>query len=481
MAKTRRFAPALAAAAVAGAAALHVAASLRAPLGAATDDALHLLLARNLLSGGYAVPDAAGIPVGDPLPGFALIMALPVGLLAPHWGLLRGAALLASAALVFLAWRLGRRLAGEPGAWAAAFLAAANPALVGWAGVSLPDVPFLAASAGGFLLLSRDVPPLLELTALAAFAALLRPQGVVLAIALAAGLGFRGGIRRAGAFLTAALFPLVLWLLRSLDLNAVAAGTVDNWRLLQSLVDTSLLFRVATLVAGLGRGFFGALPPPLALAALAVAAAAAFDGARRLWRARLPAARSVVLACAVYGAGLAVLHVSWRSWESRYALAFLVPALPLWAAAFAGLREKKRAAALAVLLLAAAPGLRRAVAFAREGLASPSTEQWPLAAAWIRENVPNEAAVISTEPSLFSLTADRRVYYPPSALTRESWIAGLRDGRVRYIVVHGGALSPMPGVSRDPLADFNDWAVPSPPLSLAYSDDPENILILRLD
>jgi hypothetical protein len=481
MAKTRRYATALAAAAAAAAAALHLAAALRAPLGAASDDALHLLLARNLLSGGYAVPDAAGVPVGDPLPGFPLLMALPVGLLSPHWGLLRGAALLAAAVLVFLAWRLGRRLAGAPGAWAAALLAAANPALAAWAGVALPDIPFVAASVGGLLLLARDSPRLPELTALAALAALLRPQGALLAVALAAGVGFRSGHKRAGLFLAGALAPLGLWLLRGAFLNAAAMGTGDNWRLLRSFIDTSLLFRGATLLAGLGRGFFGGLPPPLALAALAAAGAAAVFGALRLWRANAPGARAVVLACAVDAAGLALLHVAWRAWDGRYALAFLAPALPLWAAAFAGLREKRRGAALAALLLFAAPGLRRAVSFAVEGASAPRAPEGALAAAWIRANVPNEDAMVSTEPSLFALTGARRVTYPPSASTREAWIAALRDQRVRWVVVSGSGVGSSGAAPRDPLTQFDDWAVPSPPLTLSFSDDPEGILILHLE
>lgn len=164
MAKTRRLATALAAAAAAGAAGLHLAASLRTPLGAASDDALHLLLARNLLSGGFAVPDAAGVPVTDPLPGFALLMAAPEGLLSPHWGLLRFAALAASAALAFFAFRLARRFSGEAAGWAAFVLVAANPTLIGWAGVALPDIPFVAASAAAFYLLTLERPPLAGLT-----------------------------------------------------------------------------------------------------------------------------------------------------------------------------------------------------------------------------------------------------------------------------------------------------------------------------
>ncbi|MDE2143243.1 MAG: hypothetical protein KGJ84_12615, partial [Elusimicrobia bacterium] len=124
MAKTLSRATALAAAAAAGAAALHAAASLRTPLGAASDDALHLLLARNLAAGGFAVPDAAGVPVTDPLPGFAFLISAPEALFSPHWGLLRGVTLLAAGALAYLAWRLARRLSGGAAGWAAFLLIA---------------------------------------------------------------------------------------------------------------------------------------------------------------------------------------------------------------------------------------------------------------------------------------------------------------------------------------------------------------------
>ena len=185
MVKTRSSWNVLAATAAVGAAGLHLAASLRTPLGAASDDALHLLLARNLASGGFAVPDAAGVPVTDPLPGFALLMAAPVTLLSPHWGLLRAASLLAASALAYGTWRLVRRLSGEAAAWAAFLLIAVNPTLIGWAGVALPDIPFAAAAAGAFYFLSREEPPMVALTALAAFGALLRPEGAILATAIA--------------------------------------------------------------------------------------------------------------------------------------------------------------------------------------------------------------------------------------------------------------------------------------------------------
>jgi hypothetical protein len=282
--------------------------------------------------------------------------------------------------------------------------------------------------------------------------------------------------------LAGALAPLSLWLLRSHFLTGSATAYLDNWRRLQAFADTSLLFRAATLIAGLGLGFFGGLPPLAALLGLAVAAAAAAYGSLQLWRSRVPGARAVVLAIVVYAAGLTALHVGWRTWDGRYALPFLACALPLWAAAFAGLREKKSETALAVLLFAAAPGLRRAADLALQGLQAPHAELWPAASSWIRDHVLAGDAVISTEPDFFALTAGRRVYFPPPAPSREAWIASLRRAGVKIVVVHRqDARAGLRGDLRDPLSDFNDWAVPSPPLTLAGADDPDGILFLRLD
>jgi 4-amino-4-deoxy-L-arabinose transferase-like glycosyltransferase len=482
MLKSRRFAAALPWAAAAGAAALHVAASLRTPLGAASDDALHLLLARNLLSGGYAVPDAAGVPVTDPLPGFAFLMAVPEGLLSPHWGLLRGAALLATGALAFAVWRLARRLSGEAAAWAAFLLVALNPTLIGWAGVALPDIPFAAVAAGAFLLMTLDDVPVAALTVLAGAASLLRPEGVILVAAVAAGLGFRHGPKRAGLFFFGALAPLALWLLR----NRLAAGTptayVDHWRELSAYSGKSFVIRAATLAAGLGRGLFGSLPAPAAFAGLLTAAAAAGAGARLVWRSRVSGGRAYIVAAAVYWGGLTALHLGWGAWQSRYALAFFAAALPLWGAAFAGLRAKRASAALAVLALLAAPGLYRAADFAREGVSDPRSEMWPRTAHWLRQNVPAGAGIISTEPYLVALTTGRRAYFPPGAVSREAWIAELRSGGVRYVLVRPhGERAFLSGGARSLLSDFDDWAVPSPPLTLAFSDEDEASVVLHLD
>lgn len=496
MAKPRRAsdvpgpAAAWTAAALAAAAAAHVCAALRTPLGAASDDALHLLLARNLLAGGYAVPDAAGVPVTDPLPGFALLMALPVKLLAPRWGLLRGAEFAAFGALAYALWRLSRRLSGEAAARAAVLLAATNPVVSGWAGVSLPDIPFAAVAALGLLALSGEEPSWTALSALAALGALLRPEGAVLAAALAAGAGFRDGPKRAAAVLGAALTPLLLWMLRGRLLAGSASAYFEHWSQLQTFSGAGLLVRGMTVAAGLSRGFFGgirsdahpALAATAGLALLAAGAVTAELGARRIWRDGGAGARAFVLAAFVATAGLTVLHLGWPVWQSRYALAFLPALAPLWAAAFAGLLEKKRGAALALLLSAAASGAWLTASYAAEGVRTPTVELWPRTSAWLRANTSAGEGVVSTEASLVALTAGRKAYFPAPAASRVEWVAGLRARGVRWLLIRaGGPRAYLSADAQGALSAYDDWAVPSPPLSVAFVDDAEGCVILRLD
>jgi hypothetical protein len=466
-------------AAVLAAAAVHLLAALRTPLGAASDDALHLLLARNLLSGGYAVPGPSGTPVTDPLPGFPALMALPVGLLAPHWAWLRGAELLAAAAFVFLAWRLSRRLSGEAAGLAAAFLVAADPALVGWAGVALPDVPFSACAVAGFLLLARPDFSVAALAAVAAAAALLRPEGVILIPALAVGCSLRAGPRKAAVFLIAASAPLGLWLLRDRLVAGSATAYVEHWRSLSALADGGAFSRPAL---GLARGLFGPLPAPLALALFLLVLAVAVIGARRLARSRDRGVRAALAAVVLFLAGLSALHLGWRAWESRYALPFLAALAPLFAAAYAAAPRRLRAAATAILLLCAVPGLRAAAGDALSGLAAPRVALWPQTATWLEAHVPPDAAVVDSEPYLTTLLTGRRAYFPEPAASRDEWLSGLRARGAGFVVIRSDR--PSAYLSADAarsLSNFDAWAVPVPPLSLAYVDMAEGRAVLRLD
>ncbi len=476
MSEPRRARVALAAASAA--ALLHILAALRTPFGAASDDALHLLLARNLLSGGYAVPDAAGAPVTDPLPGFPALMALPVRLLAPHWSWMRGAELLAAAALVFCVWRLCRRLSGEAAGFAAAFLVAVNPALVGWAGVALPDAPFAACAALGFLLLTLPRFSPAGLASVAALAALLRPEGIVLAPALAVGCYVRVGPRRAAAVLAASLAPLGLWLLRGRLVSGSATAYIDHWRAFSETRGAAF----AAASAGLVRGFSG--PGPFWFVAsfgLAAAVVAAL-GARELNRAKEKGARAAFAALAVFLVCVAALHLGWRAWQSRYALAFIPALVPIFAAAYGAARRRFPAAAAAAVFLAAAPGLWTAAGYAREGLIEPRSALWPKTESWIESNVPADAALTGAEPYLITLLTGRRAYFPKPGASREEWLAALRASGISYVVARPpGPRAYLSAESARLLTDFDAWAVPGPPLSRVFLDPVEGRDVLLLN
>lgn len=469
-------------AAAAGAACLHAAASLRLPLGAASDDALHLLLARNLLAGGFAVPGPGGAPVTDPLPGWPALMALPLWLLEPHWPLMRVFPLLASALLVWATWRLARRLLGPEPALFAAGAVALDHVLVGWAGVNLPDALYAALSVLALsALVEERVPP--WAAPVAAHAALLRPHGALLGAALALGVWRRGGARRAAAFAALALGPLALWLAR----NALVAGSATDY--VRNAADqSSLLASWSTLPAHawklvgecLGRGVLGYPPGPLAgLAGLAVLAAGAY-GASLLWRRK--ERRPWLLATGSYLALLALLHLAWRPWQSRYALTVLPFAAVFLLSALRPLLEKRKHLAWALLGLLAVPGLSRGFGYAFEGLAMPRAELWPRSAAWLREHAAPEDRVVTLEPYLVTLLTRREAAFPRPAPDRAAWLAGMRERRERWVLRRGQqARAYLSSDAAALMRSYDAWAVPEPPLSAAYEDKEEGVLILRLD
>lgn len=479
--ETKRPRPALLAAA-AGAAFLHVAASLRLPLGAASDDALHLLLARNLLAGGFAVPGPAGTPVTDPLPGWPALMALPLALLEPHWPLLRLFPLLAAALLVWATWRLARRALGpEPAAFAAGAVAL-DHVLIGWAGVNLPDVLYAALSVLALSALVEERFPRWA-APVTALAALLRPHGALLAAAASLGVWRRWGARRAAGFAALVLAPLALWLLR----NAVVAGSATAYA--KNAADQSdLLASWATLPAHawklvgecFGRGVLGYPPgPPAGLAGLALLAACAY-GASLLWRRK--ERRPLLSGVGAYLLLLALLHLAWRPWQSRYCLTVLPFAAILLLSALRPLLERRKHLAWALLGFLAVPGLSRGFGYAFEGLAMPRSELWPRSAAWLREHAAREDRVIALEPYLVSLLTRREAGFPRHAPDRASWLADMRRRRERWIFRRGQeARNYLSADAAALMRSYDAWAVPEPPLSAAYEDKDEGVLILRLD
>ena len=312
----------IAAGATASVGALYLLAARATPVGAAEDDALHILLARSLRHGAFAFPD--GTPANDPLPGFAALLSLPAAIVDPHWEFLKIIGLLSAAAVIYLSWRLARRFLDESWALAAAALVALNPLTVTHAGLILPDLPYLALS---LFLFDRMLEPGFAgapLIIAAAAASLLRPYGAWLIVSLGLGIAAAKGARKAASFALPSLIPLALWTWRNHLLTGAGSGYLLNMRAeTVALAEprTALLHAGGLLAAMGGEGLLSLgrwLPLAGLVAAGAVCVALIGTGAVRLLR-RKPDPRAFALGA--YAIILSAQHLVWMPLEARYAQA----------------------------------------------------------------------------------------------------------------------------------------------------------------
>lgn len=467
--------------------AVYALAALGAPVGIVEDDAMHILLARALRHGAFALPDASGLPVNDPLPGFAALLTLPVLLIDPRWGLLRFLGLISAAAAVFFTWRLARRFLGETEALAAVLLTALNPLLVGRAGLVLPDLPFLALSLVlfGSMPAAASVSGTLLLAAGAAAASLLRPQGALLVVSLGAGIWAARGWRRAAAFLLPASAPLALWTLRNALLTTAASGYVSNLSAeAAGLAEprAGIAHAVGLLAAAGGDGLLAlaGLPAPWLAAAGLAALLTAGAGTVRLLREREDA-RIYAVAC--YGILLMAQHLVWTPLEPRYVMLFLPFAWILILAAAAALTGRARAAAAVALGVLLVLCLRADLTLAKAGLRG-SAEFQPATMAWLREHTPAEARVASLEWASVDLLSGRRALVPAlDAASRDAWLAWSLRQQVGYLHVVSSfpAGGYYPGPARRLAENLESWAASSPYAREVFRSADEETAVFRIE
>lgn len=478
----RRMGTAAAAAAVG---ALYLLAARATPVGAAEDDALHLLLARSLRHGAFALQ---GTPANDPLPGFAALLCLPAALVEPRWELLKIVGLLSAAAAITLTWRLARRCLDDGTAAAAAALTALSPLLLSHAGLILPDLPYLALS---LFLLERLTEPgfagaSAPVIAAAAAATMLRPYGAWLVLSLALGIAASKGARKASFFAIPALTPLALWTLR----NRLLTGSGSGYLLNMSAETAALaeprtaLLHAAGLLAALGGDGLLSLGRFLPLAGLvaagAAAAALAAVGAVRLLRKKEDPR---VFALTAYAILLGAQHLVWLPLEPRYVLPLVPLAWILMLAAAAPLLKRRRALAAVILAALAAPALRLDLALAAPGLSGPARFQ-PATMAWLRANTPANARVQSLEQRTVALLSGRGAGLPdPQAGERDAWLAYTLSERFDFVHVVStfapGGFFPAP-IRR--LAEKMDpWARSTPYLREVFRGGNEGATLFRVE
>jgi hypothetical protein len=479
--------------ACAGLLGLHLAASKGNPVGLIEDDSVQVLLARSLSRGSFALPDENGAAVSDPLPGLAAILAAPVRLLEPRWGGLRGVSLLAMALVALFTWRIGRRLLPGPWPAVAAALTALSPVFVRHAGLVLPDIPYLAltlmaldfgtlggAQAGGSR--TRLAAGVLA----AGLAALVRPHGALLCLALAVGFLASAGSRRRGLLFLASLAPLGLWLLRNKLAAGVSTGYAVNWRGQVALLGepgAQVSHGLSLVSSFFGFGLAGLSRPSwLVLTAGACLLLCAGWGLVRLLKERRTQ-EPLLFAMAAYSIMVLVLHMTWSPEDSRYAIP-LAPLVWIFAAAAAGSAAPPRAALSAAFLLGflALTACWKDFDLARASLARPSSYQ-SRTMAWIRSNTPPGALIESLKFNTVMLLTGRPCLPPPLSLegpqqwTEASRKAGVSFVHVEHLFRPGGFVPP--GVM-DVGRRINGWASSLPEGALVFRDDAEGASVFRL-
>lgn len=375
------------------------------------DEAVFVLLARALRSGRF--------PAADHLPGFPALIALPSAALEGRWDRYWLLMLPFSLAYAAAAYALAKRILGSrPAAAAAAALCALSPAALELSGAVLSDVPFAALAAA--VLAGVPAAPLPLVCAGAAAGALMRPQGVLLAAAAAAGLWACRGRKPAAALLACAGLPLALWLLRNFAVAGTPSDYAGQWASEAARADA-----FALLEAALGRGAFG-LPGAAGSAAGLLLLGSAFAGARLLLRRPAGAA---AFAPALFAASALIVHATWGAAAPRYVL----PILPmLWALSVATLLALAPARALApagAALLAAF--LAQAAPSARAGLAGGGWAHQE-AMDWLARE-PSARKVESLACGVAGLLSGKESTCPPAVEERDAWLGWLAVRGVTHV------------------------------------------------
>lgn len=154
-----------------------------------SDDARDILAAQSILQGHYAFLQLPGHPPANfPLPGFPLLLAPWVALVAPHWGGLKLLSILFSGAGLGLAYTLWGKDLSVTGRLLFATILALNPNTIALSTQVLADAPYLFLLMSALFLLSRadraDPWTLGLYIASSAWAAWTRPEGYGLLLAL---------------------------------------------------------------------------------------------------------------------------------------------------------------------------------------------------------------------------------------------------------------------------------------------------------
>jgi|GEM_PF-5706555 len=417
-------------------------------VGFGNDDADYVLGALSLLQGRLvALNSPSQHAFSYHWPGFSILLAPFAALFSPHWQALKIVPFGLVAASAALALRRFTRRLDAPWASLAAAAFVLNPMTLRSATIVMAEPLLLLLALAAVERLDVKTDDDARESALWAlllgFAALARPEGVILAAACAVALARAPRPRAAAGAVLGPVLALAAWTWAK---SAAGGGAPSYWddalSNLASLNPAPLAYHAASVFATLFAGTVFALPAPHAAWALTAGAvlsgaalAACLVGAAALARRRRGAASN--MASASFCAGVLLLHLLWPVVDPR----FFWPLLPFALEALAAAAQALSARVAAARPVALAQAALIIVWFALRG-ADIVSGPIPVSAripertfAWARENLPSDAVVQTDIPQAFFLYTGRRAALTDAARAVDSddFLSHLRGQGFTYV------------------------------------------------
>jgi hypothetical protein len=409
-------------------------------LGGFSDEPLFILLAQSLWHGQFHLP-LINMPITDPLPGYPILLALPVHFLGGHWNYYFLIGFSQTLIALYFSWRLAREFL-SPGISLLTFLLISiNPTLLFYSGTVFLDTAYLAVSLILFCALAQaEESSIFYWAPLSALSPLIKPHGAILIACLMVLISLRFSWKKALVFGLLSFLPLVLWLARNHLISGTSTGYLDNWLSQASLPQNkgNPLFHIMQVVASLwGAAPLGAYGRPWALfpfwmnLGFGILLIAFFSrGVARLIK--NPAHQELVFSLALYVILLSFLHFLWPAASVRYA----IPFLPfVWIFVMAGLfvdspvQTRNLGLILSVVIFIRCGAIDQifiSIKPRETPIVSFNTLQW------VKRKTPASARIDTYDGSLFMLIAQR---YAITAVAnnQDNWIHLLIDKRFNYI------------------------------------------------
>lgn len=205
------------------------------------DDAVYILASQALLKGHYSLGPSSQTPLTYFMPGLPLALLPWTALAAPHWDFLKLFSLICTLLTTVLLWELTRLWLHERERFIVALLWALHPVVIGFSGTVLAEPFFILLCLASFYLLQRayDSPDRtlwVWLAFTSGWAALTRPHGFLLVVAIGTALAWSRKRREAIGVTLLALLPLGLFIARNWLLTQQASGYAVDWQnILQGL------------------------------------------------------------------------------------------------------------------------------------------------------------------------------------------------------------------------------------------------------